>query len=140
MRRLKKDHRDKSGQELAHLCATIALEHKAEDLVVLDVSGLTYFTDYFVIMSGRSTRHVQGLAEALEHELGAKRISSKNCEGLREGHWVLLDYGDVVVHIFYSEKRTFYDLDGLWHDAPRVEFPDSMEEGSTGRRHRGKKS
>ena len=71
-------------------------------------------------MSGRSTRHVQGLAEVIEGELSAKRISSKNCEGLKEGQWVLLDFGDVVVHIFYKEQRTFYDLDGLWHDAPKV--------------------
>lgn len=120
MRRLKKKHRDRSGSELARLCARIALDKKAEDIVILDVRTLTYFTDYFVIMSARSTRHAQGLAEAIEGELSAKRISSKNCEGLREGQWILLDYGDVVVHIFYKEQRAFYDLDGLWHDAPRI--------------------
>jgi ribosome-associated protein len=120
MRRLKKTHKDRSGSELARLCARIALDKKAEDIVILDVRGLTYFTDYFVIMSARSTRHAQGLAEAVENELSAKRMSSKNCEGLKEGKWILLDYGDVVVHIFYREQRTFYDLDGLWHDAPKV--------------------
>lgn len=120
MGRLKKAHTEKSALELAQLCAAVALDTKAEDLVVLDVHNLTYFTDYFVIMSGRSTRHVQGLAEVIEGELSAKRISSKNCEGLKEGQWVLLDYGDVVVHIFYNEKRSFYDLEGLWHDAPKV--------------------
>lgn len=124
MSRLKKQHRDKSGLELAQECARIALDTKAEDLVILDVRGLTSFTDFFVIMSGRSTRHVQGLAEAIGEELSAKRISSKNCEGLKEGQWVLLDYSDVVVHIFYKETRAFYDLEGLWHDAPRIE-PDA---------------
>jgi len=120
MRHLKKDYTDKEGRELAAVCTRIALDTKAEDLMVLDVRGLASFTDYFVIMSGRSTRHVQGLAEAISEELRAKRISSKYSEGMREGLWVLLDFGDVVAHIFYHESRTFYDLEGLWHDAPRI--------------------
>ena len=120
MRHLKKDYAEKEGRDLAAACVRIALETKAEDLVVLDVRGLASFTDYFVIMSGRSTRHVQGLAEAISEELRAKRISSKYSEGMREGLWVLLDFGDVVAHIFYHESRTFYDLEGLWHDAPRI--------------------
>lgn len=102
-------------------CARVALDTKAEDLVILNVRGKASFADYFVIMSGRSTRHVQGLAEAIEGELRAKRISSKHSEGLREGLWVLLDFGDVIVHIFYHENRSFYDLEGLWHDAPRID-------------------
>ncbi len=121
MKHLKKDYADKEGRALAAACARIALDTKAEDLMVLDVRGLASFTDYFVIMSGRSTRHVQGLAEAISEELRAKRISSKHSEGLREGLWVLLDFGDVVAHIFYHETRVFYDLEGLWHDAPRID-------------------
>nr|WP_320009982.1 ribosome silencing factor [uncultured Desulfobulbus sp.] len=122
MRRLKKEYSQFEGQELAAACARVALDTKAEDLCVLDVRGLASFTDYFVIMSGRSTRHVQGLAEAIETELSSKRVNSKNAEGLRDGMWVLLDFGDVVVHIFYHEQRSFYDLEGLWHDAPRLEL------------------
>ena len=121
MSRLKKEHQKKSAEALARDCARIALDTKAEDLVILDVRGLTSFTDYFVIMSGRSTRHVQGLAEALGDQLSAKRISNTTSEGLKEGLWVLLDYIDVVVHIFYAETRSFYNLEGLWHDAPRIE-------------------
>ena len=120
MKQLKKEYATKEGEQLAAACTRIALDTKAEDLVVLDVRGLASFTDYFVIMSGRSTRHVQGLAEAIEGELRAKRVNSKHSEGLREGLWVLLDLGDVVVHIFYHESRAFYDLEGLWHDAPRI--------------------
>jgi len=127
MRRLKDKHLDKSGLELARICADIGLDNKAEDLVVLDVRGLSSFTDFFIIMSGRSTRHVQGLAERIESELRSKRISSKNCEGLQEGLWVLLDYNDVIVHIFYSDTRKFYDLDGLWHDAPKIDIVTSSE-------------
>ena len=126
MRQLKKEYEEKEGRELAAACARIALDTKAEDLVVLDVRGLASFTDYFVIMSGRSTRHVQGLAEAIAGELHAKRVSSKHSEGLREGLWVLLDFGTVVVHIFYHENRKFYDLDGLWHDAPKLDVAELL--------------
>jgi len=121
MRHLKKEYAVKEGRELAAACARVGLDTKAEDVVVLDVRGLASFTDYFVIMSGRSTRHVQGLAEAIAGELHAKRVSSKHSEGLREGLWVLLDFGEVVVHIFYHENRRFYDLEGLWHDAPKID-------------------
>lgn len=125
MKKIKTELQDKSGLELATLCVKTALDTKAEDLVVLDVRGLSSFTDYFVIMSGRSSRHVQGLAEALESTMRSKRISSAKAEGIQEGMWVLLDFGDVVVHIFYHEQRSFYDLEGLWHDAPRVEINES---------------
>jgi ribosome-associated protein len=120
MRKLKKEHEEKSGLELAALISEVALDHKAEELVVLDVRGIASFTDFYIIMSGRSTRHVQSLAETIEEHLRSKRVSSKNSEGLREGHWVLLDFGDVVTHIFYHEARNFYDLEGLWHEAPRL--------------------
>ena len=73
-------------------------------------------------MSGRSTRHVQGLAEAVDSAVSKKRIKDANTEGLAEGLWVLLDYEDVVVHIFYRDVREFYDLEGLWHDAPRIDL------------------
>jgi ribosome-associated protein len=122
MRQLKKEHQDRTGLELAKICTRVADDSKAEDLIVLDVRGLSSFTDYFVIMSGRSSRHVQGLAEVIEAELRSKRVSSKHSEGLQEGLWVLLDFGDIVTHIFYKEKRAFYDLEGLWHDAPRLDL------------------
>jgi ribosome-associated protein len=120
MKQIKKEYRDKSGEELARICAAAALDTKAEDLVILDVRGLTTFTEYFVIMSGRSTRHVQGLAEAIEGELRSKRVKASRAEGLQDGMWVLLDFDDVVVHIFYHEQRKFYDLEGLWHEAGKV--------------------
>ena len=107
--------------ELARICSRIAIDNKAEDVVALDVRKMSSFSDYFVIMSGRSTRHVQALAEGLENELRSKRIKTSRAEGLQEGHWVLLDFGDVIVHVFYHEQRDFYDLEGLWHDAPRVD-------------------
>ena len=124
MQQVKKEHRKKTSLELVKLCVRAAKEKKAEDPVILDVRKLCSFTDYFVVISGRSTRHVQGLAEAIESELRSKRLSTSKSEGLREGTWVLLDYNDVVVHIFYSETRKFYDIEGLWHDAPRISLDD----------------
>ena len=124
MQRVKTEYQDKSGLELARICAKVALDAKAEDLIVLDVKGISSFTDYFVIMNGRSTRHVQGLAEIIEGEMHSKRINTSHAEGLEEGMWVLLDFGDVVVHIFYHEQRKFYDLEGLWHDAKPVNIDD----------------
>ena len=124
MQQVKKKHLKKTSLELAQLCVEAAAEKKAEDPVLLDVRKLCSFTDYFVILSGRSTRHVKGLAEAIEDELRSKRLSVSKSEGLSEGTWVLLDYNDVVVHIFYKETRGFYDIEGLWHDAPRISIDD----------------
>lgn len=120
MKLVKNEYRDKSGHELAQICARAALDTKAEDLVILDLRGLTTFTEYFVIMNGRSTRHVQALAEAIEGQLRSKRVTVSKAEGLTEGMWVLLDFDDVVVHIFYHEQRKFYNLEGLWSEAKDV--------------------
>ena len=125
MRKIKKEYQEKGGLEIAKACAQVALDTKAEDVVVLDVRGMASFTDYFVIMSGRSTRHVQGLAEAIEKELRSKRVRTAKAEGLQEAMWVLLDFDEVVVHIFYHDQRGFYDLEGLWHDAPRIELEEA---------------
>jgi ribosome-associated protein len=122
MKQLKEEYRSYEGRELALICSSLASEGKAEDIVIIDVRGISSFTDYFVILSGRSTRHVQALAESLENELRSKRIKTSGAEGLSEGTWVVLDFNDVVVHVFYHEQRDFYDLEGLWHDAPRVDL------------------
>lgn len=120
MKQIKKEYRNIPGEELAQICANTALGTKAEELVILDVRGRTTFTEYFVIMSGTSTRHVQALAETIEGELRSKRVNTSRAEGLKEGKWVLLDFDDVVVHIFYHEERKFYDLEGLWGDARQI--------------------
>jgi ribosome-associated protein len=118
-----KDHKfkEKSSIEIARIASEAALDRKAEDVIILDVRNISSFADCFIIMSGRSTRHVQGLADAVDSAMTTKRMRESSIEGLQEGRWVLLDYGDIVVHIFYKEDRVFYDLEGLWHDAPRVE-------------------
>lgn len=124
MKKVQKRYTDKDSIDLARAIAFTAMDKKAEDLIILDVRGLAGFTDFFVIMSGRSTRHVQSLAETVDKEVSSKRLSVSNTEGMTEGQWVLLDYNDVVVHIFHDESRKFYDLEGLWHDAPRLSVTD----------------
>ncbi|NVM21110.1 MAG: ribosome silencing factor [Desulfobacterales bacterium] len=95
---------------------------KAFDVVVLDVRGLASFADTFIICSGRSHRQVSAIAEHVAHDLKAKGTRALGVEGLREGHWVLMDYGDVIIHVFYEPVRIFYDLEGLWSDAKRIEL------------------
>ena len=101
-----------------------ALEKKAYDLVVMEVRDLTSIADYFVICSGRSDRQVQSIAQGIEEYLGESAIPPLSIEGATRGHWVLMDFSDVIVHVFYEPVRQFYDLDGLWGDAPRVELPE----------------
>lgn len=122
MKKVQKKYSDLSADELVKIICRAAQDNKAENLVALDVKGISSFADYFVIMSGTSTRHVQGLADAVDSEIGSKRIMAGNTEGLSDGHWVLLDYNDVIVHVFHRETREYYDLEGLWHDAVRMDL------------------
>jgi ribosome-associated protein len=103
------------------LCVKAAREKKAFDLVLLEMKGITSFTDTFLICSGKSDRQVQAIAQAVEEALGREGIRLLGQEGKVEGKWVLMDYGDVVVHIFLEPIRGFYDLEGLWIDAPRID-------------------
>jgi len=99
------------------------LGKKAIDVVMLDVEGLTSLADTFIICSGRSNRQVTAIAEYIRSDLKKQGIKPLSVEGLKEGHWVLMDYGSVVVHVFYGPVRSFYDLEGLWADAPRLTTP-----------------
>jgi ribosome-associated protein len=110
------------GKDKALLCVQQALDHKAQDLVLLDVRGISSFADYFLICSGRSSRQVQGIAERMEDALRDLGIRPLGVEGRREGHWVLMDYGDVIVHVFYGPIRDVYDLESLWSEAVRVDL------------------
>jgi ribosome-associated protein len=110
--------------ELAVVCATAALEKKGTDVAVLDLRGLTSIGDYFVIVSARSDTQVRAIAENIELRCRERGQRPLAVEGLRHGQWVLLDYGDVVAHIFYEPVREFYDLERLWSRAPRRELPE----------------
>ncbi len=101
------------------------LGKKAYKLVVLDVRQLTSVADIFIICSGRSNRQVTAIAEHIQADLKKHNIMPLSVEGTKEGHWVLLDYGHVVIHVFYEPVRQFYDLEGLWVDAKRIKFNDT---------------
>jgi ribosome-associated protein len=104
-----------------------ALGKKAEYPVILDVRKLSSIADYFIICSGRSTRQVKAIAEHVLEELKTHGIRPLSVEGEKEGHWALLDYGSVVIHVFYDPVRSFYDLEGLWCDARRIPIPSMPE-------------
>jgi len=115
------------GWDRALACTRAALDRKAYDLVVLEVGRQSSIADYFVICSGRSDTQVQAIAEAIEQEVGREGAKPISLEGMQRGQWVLMDYGDVVVHIFYVPVREFYDLERLWSRAPRVELPEPFQ-------------
>jgi ribosome-associated protein len=108
------------------LCVRSLLAKKALDVVVLDVREMSSFADYFIICSGSSHRQVAALAGHLEDTLKQHGERPLGVEGSQEARWVLVDYNDVIIHIFYEPWREFYDLEGLWLEAPR-EFPASQE-------------
>jgi len=121
----------KTSEEWALIAAEAAAEKKGEDIVALDVADLLVVTDYFVIASGRTNIQVRAIAGEIEDQLrergGIKPIGR---EGESEAKWILLDYGDLVIHVFQPEERGFYRLEKLWGDAPRLELPESVT-GST---------
>ncbi|MGH7805597.1 MAG: ribosome silencing factor [Candidatus Binatia bacterium] len=113
-----------SAWEKALLCTRFALDKKAYDLVLLDVGELTSVAEYFLICTGRSDTQVQAIAQSLEEGLAEHGAKPLAIEGYSRGQWALIDFADVVVHVFYQPIREFYDLEGLWMKAPRVELPE----------------
>jgi len=117
-------------KERALLCAGLALDKKALDLKILEVAGISSLTDYLVIASGTSDRHVQAVAENIRLEMKHRhQCSPLAVEGMNEGRWVLIDYGDVMVHVFQPQVREFYDLEGLWSEAVEVPPPTAENAG-----------
>jgi ribosome-associated protein len=104
-------------------CAKAAIEKKAENVKILDLSRISGFTDYFVICNGTSQRQVQAIADSVHHALEAQGRKAIASEGYSEGRWVLLDFGDIIIHIFLDALREYYDLESLWADAPQVKIP-----------------
>lgn len=111
-------------RETALLCVRYALDKKAYDLLLMDVGECTSLAEFFLICTGRSDTQVQAIAQSIEENLRQLGRKPRMVEGLRSGHWVLMDYGDVVVHIFLDSVRDFYDLERLWARAPVVTLPE----------------
>ncbi|MCH7926513.1 MAG: ribosome silencing factor [Candidatus Dadabacteria bacterium] len=117
-----------NNKEKAQAMAEAAYDKKAEDIVLLEMIELSDFTDYFIICSADSARGVKTIVENIEikcKELGTKVLG---VEGLKESRWVLIDAGDIIVHVFHDPIRSEYDIESLWNEAPRVELPFVQEQ------------
>jgi len=110
----------RNSLESAQLCAEAADSKKAFDIQILDLRRLTYITDYFVICSGSNTTQVSAIADWIGHSLAQAGEYPSHVEGSAESSWVLMDFGDVVVHVFDEQTRIYYSLEKLWNDAPRI--------------------
>lgn len=109
-------------------CAIAAARDKrAEEPVALDLREVSSFTDYFLVFHGRNRRQVQAISDHIEESLASRKIHPRHIEGYRHGEWVLLDYSDVVIHVFIRERRNSLQLERLWGDAPRMEIPADSE-------------
>ena len=118
----------KDSKTLAIEIAKILDKKKAEGLKVLSIQDLTVLADYFVIASGTSSTHVRSLADEVEFQLGQQGVEPQRVEGYEARNWILMDYGGVIVHIFYPEARSYYDLEHLWADAQPVDLSGLLEE------------
>jgi ribosome-associated protein len=104
-------------------CARAAIDKKAENVKILDLTQLSGFTDYFVICSAMSDRQVKAIADSIENVMETNGQELLSNEGYADGRWVLMDFGDIVVHIFLDALREYYDLEALWAEAPRIKIP-----------------
>lgn len=112
--------KDAPALAAAKQAAKAALDKKAEEVMILDVRGLTSYADYFVLATGGSDRQVMAISDSVQEEMKKTGHRMLGVEGYERGHWVLIDFGDVVVHVFYEETRDLYDIEGLWAEAPRI--------------------
>lgn len=113
--------------QIINACA----EAKGQDIKVLDVSSMFDMADYFVVASGRSDRQVQGIANRALDALSTLGVTPVSVEGLEEGHWVLIDAGDIVLHVFYEPLREHYDIEGLWNKARRLQIKNCRRQGAS---------
>lgn len=109
-------------RELAEKIATIADAKKGKDILLLNMEGISFMTDYFVIVSAGNTTLVRAIADEIEDKLEKIEVSCTHKEGYSEGNWILMEFGDVIVHVFLEQERDFYNLEQLWADAPSEAF------------------
>jgi ribosome-associated protein len=119
-------HETDTSKDKAIACAAAALNKKAENLKILHVGKAGGFTEYFLICSAMSDRQVAAIAESVSDAVKANYGRPLRIEGLQDGRWVLIDLGDVIVHVFLDALREFYNLEGLWSNAPKVTIPQEL--------------
>ncbi len=113
------------SKKMAALAVAALEDKKGEDIRVIDISEISTLADYFIIAAGTNRNQVQALADNVQEQLGRAGHMTKNVEGYDMGNWILLDFGDIIVHVFDSENRLFYDLERIWRDGKQIE-PDSL--------------
>lgn len=111
-----------TSQEMAKIAHLAMEDKKAEDIKIIDISKVSVIADYFIIASGNNRNQVQALADNVQEELGKRGVDCKQIEGYQTANWILLDYNDIIVHIFNAEDRLFYDLERIWRDGKSVEI------------------
>ena len=116
--------KESDSRARALLCVNASLEKKAKELVILNVSGISSFADYFILCSGTSDRQNRAIAAAIQENLKKAGMLPLGVEGEAGGKWILLDYDDVIIHVFLESVRTFYDLERLWSETPRMAVPE----------------
>jgi len=114
------------SKQTALSAAQAALEKKASDVVILEVAELTSVADYFIVASGESERQVKAIAQNIEKFIASKCHRSPQIEGAGQSTWILLDYGDLIVHVFKTDIREYYGLEKMWSDAPQIPVPDQV--------------
>ena len=112
------------SREMAKTACRALSEKKAEDLRVIEISEISPLADYFIIATGSNTNHIQAMVDAVDEALTKEEHQVKQIEGNRNSSWVLMDYGDIIVHIFSQEDRLFYNLEKIWTDGKRIEAED----------------
>ena len=115
----------KNSLEMVRIAVEALREKKGRDIIALDVSERTVLTDAFIIVTGTNDRQVSALTDAVDEALTKAGFEKKNVEGYHTGKWILLDFGDLIVHVFDVESRAFYDLERIWRDAERIEVPEA---------------
>lgn len=113
---------EKEVQKMAALAISALEDKKAEDIRVIDISQVSVLADYFIIANGTNTSQIQALSNEVETKLGRAGFPIKQMEGYNNANWVLLDFGDIIVHVFDKENRFFYDLERIWRDGKSVEL------------------
>ena len=110
------------AQDKARESGRLALEKKADDVLVIDLTGLTDIADAFVLATGGSERHVKTISDGIEEGMKERGLKPSSVEGYDQGRWVIMDYGDMIVHVLLEELRELYDLEGLWIEAKRLKM------------------
>jgi ribosome-associated protein len=123
-----KNMTDNKTKKLAKVAVEALEEKKAEDIRIIDISEVSVIADYFIIAGGNNKSQIQALSDTVEEKLGRNGLPLKQVEGYQNANWVLLDFGDIIVHIFDKENRLFYDLERIWQDGRKIEISDLKTE------------